>query len=123
MRHIEQGVRHAHGARGVDDTLGFESAIGLSVLQSGALAVAITPSLAYMGEAASNAGVGSFGVSYGIYNMAWAVGLLGGPAVGGFLFERFGFARLTLAWAPVLVLVTWLLGRVQFQRSPPKELS
>ena len=101
----------------------FESAIGLSVLQSGALAVAITPSLAYMGEAASNAGVGSFGVSYGIYNMAWAVGLLGGPAVGGFLFERFGFARLTLAWAPALVLVTWLLGRVQFQRSPPKELS
>jgi MFS family permease len=77
--------------------------------------VAITPSLAYMGEAASNAGIGSFGVSYGIYNMAWAVGLLGGPAVGGFLFERIGFARLTLAWAPVLVLVTWLLGRVQFK--------
>jgi MFS transporter, DHA1 family, solute carrier family 18 (vesicular amine transporter), member 1/2 len=100
----------------------FESAVGLTVLQSGALAVAITPSLAYMGEAASKAGVGSFGVSYGIYNMAWAVGLLGGPAVGGFLFERIGFARLTLAWAPVLVLVTWLLGRVQFQRSSPKEL-
>jgi hypothetical protein len=47
--------------------------------------------------------------------MAWAVGLLGGPAVGGFLFERIGFARLTLAWAPVLVLVTWVLGRVQFK--------
>jgi multidrug resistance protein len=91
----------------------FESAIGLTVLQSAALAVAITPSLAYMGEAASTAGIGSFGVSYGIYNMAWAVGLLGGPAVGGFLFERIGFARLTLAWAPVLVLVTWLLGRVE----------
>jgi len=101
----------------------FESAIGLTVLLSGALAVAITPSLAYMGEAAANAGIGSFGVSYGIYNMAWAVGLLGGPAVGGFLFERIGFAHLTLAWAPVLVLVTWLLGRVQFQRSSSKELT
>jgi multidrug resistance protein len=95
-------------------TWSFESAIGLTVLQMAALAVSITPSLAYMGEAASNAGIGSFGVSYGVYNMAWAVGLLGGPAAGGFLFERIGFARLTLAWAPVLVLVTWLLGRVQF---------
>ena len=95
-------------------TWSFESAIGLTVLQMAALAVAITPSLAYMGEAASNAGLGSFGVSYGVYNMAWAVGLLGGPAAGGFLFERIGFARLTLAWAPLLVLVTWLLGRVQF---------
>jgi len=102
-------------------TWSFQSAIGLTVLQTGALAVAITPSLAYMGEAASNAGIGSFGVSYGIYNMAWALGLLAGPAVGGFLFERIGFAHLTLAWAPVLVLVTWLLGRVQSQRSPLKE--
>ena len=99
----------------------FESAVGVTVLQTAALAVAITPSLAYMGEAASNAGIGSFGVSYGIYNMAWAVGLLGGPAVGGFLFERIGFARLTLAWAPVLALVTWWLGSVQSHHSSPEE--
>ena len=50
----------------------------------------ITPSLAYMAEATSSAGVGSFGVGYGLYNMAWGVGLLGGPALGGFLFERVG---------------------------------
>ena len=50
----------------------------------------ITPSLAYMAEATSSAGAGSFGVGYGLYNMAWGVGLLGGPALGGFLFERIG---------------------------------
>ena len=56
-------------------------------------ALVITPSLAYMAEATSDAGVGSFGVAYGLYNVAWGVGLLGGPALGGFLFERMGFAR------------------------------
>ena len=45
--------------------------------------------------------------------MAWGVGLLGGPALSGFLFERIGFARLTLVWAPALLIVTWLLARVQ----------
>jgi MFS transporter, DHA1 family, solute carrier family 18 (vesicular amine transporter), member 1/2 len=99
-------------------TWSFESAVGLCVLQFAAMAVAISPSLAYMGEASSKAGIGSFGVAYGIYNMAWAVGVLAGPAVGGFLFEHFGFARLTLAWAPVLLIVTWLLARVQFERPP-----
>jgi MFS family permease len=64
-----------------------------------------------MGEATSDAGIGSFGVSYGLYNMAWGVGLLGGPALGGFLFERLGFVRLSLAWAPVVIVVTLLLAR------------
>jgi MFS family permease len=65
-----------------------------------------------MGEATTGAGVRSFGVSYGLYNLAWGVGLLGGPALGGFLFERLGFAWLLLAWAPMLLLVRWRLGRV-----------
>ena len=34
----------------------------------------VTPSLAYMAEAASAAGFESYGVVYGVYNMAWAVG-------------------------------------------------
>ena len=54
----------------------------------------------------------SFGVGYGLYNMAWGVGLLGGPALGGFLFERLGFAALTLsAGRPSLLLVTLAAGR------------
>ena len=63
----------------------------LSCSTPSAVALVITPSLAYMAEATSSAGVGSFGVGYGLYNMAWGAGLLGGPALGGFLFERIGF--------------------------------
>jgi predicted MFS family arabinose efflux permease len=89
----------------------FESAVALNVLHASMAALAITPSLAYMGEATSAAGIGSFGVSYGLYNMAWGAGLLGGPALGGFLFERMGFARLALVWAPVMIAVTLLIAR------------
>jgi predicted MFS family arabinose efflux permease len=95
------------------------SAMALVVLQSGAFAVGITPSLAYMAEATTSGGVESFGVSYGIYNVAWAVGLLSGPSIGGFLFERIGFAWLTIAWAPALLGATWLLWRVE---SPHAEI-
>jgi len=84
------------------------------VLNTMAMALVITPSLTYMAEAVSISGAGSFGVGYGLYNMAWGAGLLGGPALSGFLYERMVFAPLTLMWAPMLVVVTWLLARVQF---------
>jgi hypothetical protein len=45
--------------------------------------------------------------------MAWGVGLLGGPATAGFVFEHFGFARLMLLWAPLLLVVSALLAGVQ----------
>jgi len=54
--------------------------------------------------------------------MAWGAGLLSGPAVGGFLFERMGFAHLALAWAPLTLVVSWLLARVQSQRLPRRRL-
>jgi len=95
----------------------YPSAIGLYALQAVTMACVITPSLAYMAEAVSQAGVGSFGVAYGLYNVAWGVGLLGGPALGGFLFERMGFAWLALLWSPVLVVVTVLLARASSTRS------
>jgi DHA1 family solute carrier family 18 vesicular amine transporter 1/2 len=94
----------------------FPTIVALFVLQASAGAMAITPSLAYMGDAASEAGLGSFGVSYGLFNMAWGVGMLGGPAVGGFLFERFGFTGLTLSWAPCVVCATILLASVGRRR-------
>ena len=62
----------------------FQSAIALYVLMGVALALVVTPSLAFMAEATSAAGVESFGVSYGVYNFAWGMGLLVGPAIGGF---------------------------------------
>jgi multidrug resistance protein len=99
----------------------YGSAVALYVLTAGAAAFVITPSLAYMGEAASDAGVSAFGVSYGLYNLAWGAGLLGGPALGGFLLERLGFRPMLVAWAPAVALVTIALARVQSSRSPIKE--
>ena len=99
----------------------YPSTIVFFVLNTMAIALVITPSLAFMAEAVSSAGVGSFGVGYGLYNMAWGAGLLGGPAIAGFVFERAGFARLTLFWAPLLVVVTLLLARVQSAASPTEE--
>lgn len=91
----------------------YQSAIVLYVLAASTVALVITPSLAFMAEATSTAGVDSFGVGYGLYNMAWGAGLLGGPALGGFLFERMGFPRLALFWAPCVVSITILLARVK----------
>ena len=82
------------------------------------MALVIAPSVAYMGDAVSAAGIGSFGVAYGLYNVAWGAGLLGGPALGGFLFERLGFGPLTLAWAPAVVMATLLIARVGTTPNP-----
>ncbi len=97
----------------------FPSAIGLFILNTLAVAIVITPSLAYMAEATSATGVGSFGVAFGLYNFAWAVGLLIGPAIGGFLYERIGFERLVLAWAPIAITMTFLI--VASERRPSRD--
>jgi MFS transporter, DHA1 family, solute carrier family 18 (vesicular amine transporter), member 1/2 len=99
----------------------YRSAIAVYVICAAAVSMIITPSLTFMAEATSSAGAGSFGVGYGLYNMAWGAGLLGGPALSGFMFERMGFGWLMLMWAPPLVVVTWLLGRVQLSLPPTEE--
>lgn len=73
----------------------------------------VTPSLAYMADATASAGVRSFGVAYGVYNVAWSAGLLIGPAIGGAAFERLGFTVLTVAWAAALLPLTLLLARIR----------
>ena len=97
----------------------YRTAIVYYVICAGMISMIITPSLAYMAEA--TAGAGAFGVGYGLYNVAWGIGLLGGPALSGFLYERMGFGWLMLIWAPPLVTVAWLLGRVQSPLSPIEE--
>jgi multidrug resistance protein len=92
---------------------GFASAIPIFVVQTSALALVIAPSLAYMGEATSSAGLESFGVAYGLYNVAWGIGLLGGPALGGFLFEHLGVQRLALWWSPAILFLTAVVARVR----------
>jgi DHA1 family solute carrier family 18 vesicular amine transporter 1/2 len=90
----------------------FASALMLYGIAAAAFAVVITPSLAYMAEATSATGGTSFGVAYGVYNVSWAVGLLCGPAFGGFVFERLGFSALTLIWSPFVIGTALLITRV-----------
>jgi len=71
----------------------------------------ITPSLMYMAEAASIAGFEAYGVVYGVYNMAWAVGLMVAPALGGFVLERAGFETLTIGWGVFLLLTSLIVAR------------
>jgi MFS family permease len=89
----------------------FGSAVALYIAQAVSVSLVVTPSLAFMAAAISAAGVQSFGVAYGVYNFAWALGLLAGPAAGGFLYERLGFERLTIVWGPAVIVMTVLLAR------------
>jgi MFS family permease len=91
----------------------FESAIALNLLEAVSIAIVVTPSLNYMADAVSSVGLGSFGVAYGLYNMVWGAGMLLGPAAGGYLFERMGFWRLALVWAPALALAMIVAAAVQ----------
>lgn len=92
-------------------TWSFTSALFLFVLQAAAMSLPITPSLAFMAETASRAQGEAYGVAYGLYNVAWALGLLVGPAIGGFAYERLGFFPLTLIWAPSVVAITLVIAR------------
>jgi MFS family permease len=89
----------------------FTTAVVGYALEAAAIALVITPSLSFMAEASSQNGGESFGLAYGLYNVGWGVGLLAGPAAGGFLFDELGFPGLTLLWAPALLFITLVLAR------------
>jgi multidrug resistance protein len=91
----------------------FRTALVLIVVEWIVIALVITPSLAYMAETTSFAGAEAYGIGYGVYNTAWAVGLLIGPALGGFLLERFGFAWLTIGWSLAVIVLTALVATVK----------
>ncbi|MEQ1869247.1 MAG: MFS transporter [Vicinamibacterales bacterium] len=90
----------------------FPSAIVIYATGVVAVSMMVAPSLAYMAEAVSTRGPESFGVAYGLYNFAWALGIIVGPAVGAALYERIGFAPLMWRWAPVVVVASIVLARV-----------
>ncbi len=87
----------------------FPSAVVLCLLQAAAFALVGAPSLTFMAEATSEASLGSFGTAYGLYNAIWAVGLLTGPTLGGYLFERMRFSSLALGWGAIVALATLAL--------------
>ena len=94
----------------------FRSAAAAMVPMWVVFSMIITPSLAYMAEAASDAGFESYGVVYGVYNTAWAVGLMVAPALGGFFLERVGFEALLIGWSTALVVVGVILASFQDNR-------
>jgi MFS transporter, DHA1 family, solute carrier family 18 (vesicular amine transporter), member 1/2 len=91
--------------------VGWRSAAASMIGLSAVVSLMITPSLTYMAEATSSAGFGSFGVVYGLYNVAWAVGLMVGPMAGGILLQRFGFLALTVVWMVGLLGTAILVRR------------
>lgn len=91
----------------------FRSAAIAMVMMWAVFSMIVTPSLAYMASAASAAGFESYGVVYGVYNMAWAVGLMIAPALGGLLLERVGFQALTVGWGLFLLATGLILARVR----------
>ena len=98
---------------------GFWSAVLLHAIFILAVSTLITPSLSFMAEATSSSGIESFGIAYGLYNFAWAVGIMVGPALGGFLYERMSFSSLYLAWAPLVLVVALVLTRAGVGRQQP----
>jgi MFS family permease len=97
----------------------FGTALALIIVQWMAIALFVTPSLAYMAEATSFAGGDAYGIGYGIYNTAWAIGLLGGPSLGGWLFDRIGFPLLVTGWAVVVIAATAAIAGVKFKDTQP----
>jgi predicted MFS family arabinose efflux permease len=98
--------------------VGVRSALALMVIEWMVVPLAVTPSLPYMADVTSIDGADAYGVGYGLYNTAWAIGLLIGPALGGFVFERAGLALLLIAWSASAIAATLLLGRYN-QRARP----
>ena len=92
---------------------GFRSAAMVMIPTWMVFGMIITPSLAYFAQIASDAGVKAYGVVYGVYNVAWAVGLMAGPSLGGFFLERAGFARLTIGWSVLLLATSVVLARLR----------
>jgi MFS family permease len=95
----------------------FETAAVVYLIQAVAIAIVATPSLAYMADAISSGGIRSFGVAYGVYNFAWALGLLVGPAIGGFMYERLGLRVLSIVWAPLGLAAALIVARTR--NAPP----
>jgi MFS family permease len=91
----------------------FTSALALIAVQWVAIALIITPSLAYMAEVTAFAGGHAYVSGYGINNTGWGAGLLAAPALGGWLFERVGFATLAKGWAIVVILATIAIAGVR----------
>jgi predicted MFS family arabinose efflux permease len=93
----------------------FPVTVALIVVLWIAIALIVTPSLAYMAEVTAFAEGDAYGIGYGIYNTAWGFGLLAGPTLGGWLFDHVGFPSLVVGWSLAVIVVTIALAKVQLE--------
>jgi MFS family permease len=52
-------------------------------------------------------GEGSYGAAFGLFNIAWSVGYMLGPAAGGFLAARHGLPTAMIVVSIPLLLLAW----------------
>ncbi|KAF9978332.1 hypothetical protein BGZ73_002923 [Actinomortierella ambigua] len=63
----------------------------------------LTPILSEIAAVVRNIGTDSFTMAYGLFNMAFSIGVMVGPIVCGILYERFGFQTMTYAMIGALL--------------------
>lgn len=69
-----------------------------------------TPTLPLIADRISGGGEGeAYGTAFGLFNMAWALGYLIGPAAGGFLAQQHGLPTTMIILSAPLVLLAWLV--------------
>jgi DHA1 family solute carrier family 18 vesicular amine transporter 1/2 len=65
--------------------------VAAALLVSVAYGFAVTPALPELGDAVDRLGGGAYGAAYAVFNVAYALGMMAGPVVGGLLSEALGF--------------------------------
>jgi multidrug resistance protein len=72
------------------------------------IAFFVTPTLPFIADRLSGGEGGEvYGTAFGIFNVAWAVGYLLGPAAGGFLAHRHGLPATMVVLSAPLLLLAW----------------
>ncbi|CAG8638180.1 3993_t:CDS:2 [Paraglomus brasilianum] len=76
-----------------------------------AYSVASTPTLPLLGEFVTKNGGGAYGQVYALWNMAYSIGMLVGPVIGGVLLQHFGFFWAMMCFATTLfVTALFIMG-------------
>jgi DHA1 family solute carrier family 18 vesicular amine transporter 1/2 len=79
--------------------------------------VAMTPSLPEFGDFAQERGGKSFAQAYAMYNVAYSIGMIFGPIIGGYLYESVGFKYQMLGFGIIsiftspIVFYFWLIRK------------
>lgn len=85
--------------------------------------IALTPSLPEFGDFAQERGGKMYAQAYALYNMAYCIGMITGPVMGGYLYESFGnynililgfeyqmlvFGIISISTAPIVLYFWWI---------------